>query len=392
MSHVANQKSWRARRLSVVRTHERPAAISRFGRPPTDPIFTIDKGRSLRAMRSSEVEHWVIQTVARFEAGHQNEDDRVELKLRLPADPRKAARQIAGHANQARRDRILWVIGIDEKAGHVVGVPGDMDDLAAWWPQVESVFDELCPSPTFVHVSVDEDKTLLGAGFDTSRPPYVVRLQADAPNREVPWREGTRVRSANRHDLLRLLVPLAGHPEVAVLSGRVDVQIKGSEEDEEALRGTYYDPHAAKPDNMEADHLLWSGRVTIYIDCPFNQTMSFPDHRCAAEVAIGDSPPIAFQAKLYVAPGSHRSESPGGRLAERGDRQLVVAGPGPVSVDFSGESPLDAIGDTGQPGDVRLALETGGLERIRLDVVCQLVPNEAEQRGRRAAWDVVSFL
>jgi len=41
---------------------------------------------------------------------------------------------------------------------------------------------------------------------------------------EVPWRDGTRVRSANRNDLVRLLVPVAQLPDFEVLVGGLAIQ------------------------------------------------------------------------------------------------------------------------------------------------------------------------
>lgn len=175
-------------------------------------------------MKPTDVEQWVAKIVDQVEKGHRVEDDRVECKRVLIPDHAKAARRIAGHANQVRQDRILWVIGVDEDAiPPVVGRAPTEPDAAAWWTQVEARFDDVAPSPTWVNVSVDNNKSVLGIGFDTSRPPYVMLLNSSIPSREVPWREGTHVRSANRFDLLKLLVPLTDRPQVSVLGGYLQV-------------------------------------------------------------------------------------------------------------------------------------------------------------------------
>lgn len=65
-------------------------------------------------MRQIEIEAWVLRVIEQVKRGQSNEDSRVELKARW-IEPEKAARQIAGHANAARGDKILWIIGLDEK-------------------------------------------------------------------------------------------------------------------------------------------------------------------------------------------------------------------------------------------------------------------------------------
>lgn len=92
------------------------------------------------------------------------EDQRVELKAEWP-DPGKAARRIGGHANAARGDTILWLIGVDESRG-VVGTTAV--DLASWYPQVDSWFDGPAPSVTPVVVPID-GTTIVALLFDTDR-------------------------------------------------------------------------------------------------------------------------------------------------------------------------------------------------------------------------------
>ena len=76
-------------------------------------------------MRRIEVGTWAIGIADRLKQGHPIEDARVELKTTWP-DPKAAARQIAGHANAAQGEPILWLIGINEKSHQIVGA--EMND------------------------------------------------------------------------------------------------------------------------------------------------------------------------------------------------------------------------------------------------------------------------
>lgn len=68
--------------------------------------------------RPFDIEAWAVRTIERVEVGQRVEDTRVELKSGSQ-DPKRMAREIAGHANVARGDPILWLIGVGE-----------------WWPVI----------------------------------------------------------------------------------------------------------------------------------------------------------------------------------------------------------------------------------------------------------------
>ena len=82
------------------------------------------------------------------------------------------------------------------------------NNLADWWPQVEAQFDG--PTPQVRDLLVDwKGKTTVALYFETDRFPYVVKNPTGGPfQRDVPWREGTAVRSATHSDLVLLLSPL----------------------------------------------------------------------------------------------------------------------------------------------------------------------------------------
>lgn len=171
-------------------------------------------------MRKVEIEAWALQIMDALVKGRRIEDSRVECKREWPSDPGKAARRIAGHANAARADRILWLIGVDEDAGTVTGAASD--DFADWWNQVKSQFDGLAPNLIENFVPYD-DTMVVALLFETADAPYVVRNYSGKGHIdfEVPWREGTHIRSARRQDLVKILVPLSHAPEIEFRPARL---------------------------------------------------------------------------------------------------------------------------------------------------------------------------
>lgn len=174
-------------------------------------------------MRHHEIEYWVLKIIEQIKAGRSVEDFRVELKADWPT-AEKAARRIAGHANAARGNPILWVIGLDEDRG-IVGIK--KEDLANWLPQVRSYFDgDVFPTLTDFVMIVD-GCAIVVLYLETERAPFVVKNpDAGKPGsgpieRETPWREGTRVRSATRQDLIKILSPIQALPNVDVRSGHL---------------------------------------------------------------------------------------------------------------------------------------------------------------------------
>jgi hypothetical protein len=157
-------------------------------------------------MTASEVERWALAVVDRLIRLGQREDDRVEFK-REPPDAIKFARTLAGHANAARGEHILWLLGVDRDAGFVGIETLEWSEL---WPQIQSHFENRV-SPTPIVVGIEwEGRGGYAIAFDTSQPPYVVKNpvfgQANGGpcEREVPWRVGTLTQTATRTHLLLL--------------------------------------------------------------------------------------------------------------------------------------------------------------------------------------------
>lgn len=150
---------------------------------------------------------WVDQVLR----GRRIEGSIVDCKAVWPTDHQRSARQIAGLCNAAQGADVVWLIGIDEDAAQLTQYPAV--EIADWWSQVSSRFDDVAPGLFSLSVPVAEGHQVIALQFSSSRAPYVIKLKPGGPSeREVPWRDGTRTRSAYRYELQRLLAPTAELP------------------------------------------------------------------------------------------------------------------------------------------------------------------------------------
>jgi hypothetical protein len=207
--------------------------------------------------------------------GELTEDSFVEFKQELPADHRRAARRIAGLANSARGVEVLWLIGVADD-GTVVGTCDP--ELSSWWPQIQRCFDEVAPDLASIAVARPEGR-VLGLFFNTERAPYVLKTAAN-PELEIPWRDGTRTRSARRHELLRILAPTIAMPQIEVLAASL-----------------YFGPDSSvsrrRPEgNDTAVDLKARLRVEFFIDC--HSRASFPRHRQVMTLSFPGVPDMNY--------------------------------------------------------------------------------------------------
>lgn len=238
-------------------------------------------------MKPYEIENWALRIIELIESGQPIEDFRVELKSDWPDDPRKAARQIAGHANAAHGEPILWLIGIDEKKG-VIGA--SKNEKENWYPKVQAQFDGLAPSVIDINIPV-QGIVIIALLFGTERTPFVVKNPSYGSSNggpvefEVPWRDNTSTRSARRSDLIKLLSPLQKLPSFELLKGCLTVNY---EED----KGT------------RERNLLWFLKLDLYI-YPNNQSqIVIPFHQCDASFEISEILPRTFFDWLNLEPES----------------------------------------------------------------------------------------
>jgi hypothetical protein len=262
-------------------------------------------------MTPSEIERWALRVVEQVKRGQPNEDARVELKAVWPDDAYKAARQIAAHANPAGGEPILWVIGVDQK-GVVFGA--DHNELASWYKQVESQFDELAPGVTDVNIPV-EGKTIVALLFDTGRRPFVIRSLNSGPvTHEVPWRGATSTRSAKRAELVRLLDSVPRLPKW------------------EAINGTLNVGRIDRP-RVLGNKRRWMLNLKLYVEPDGKARISVPFHRCAGMLTLAElgSTPRLWHFRLT--PYDRESVNLRGSNTD-----LVIDGPGMVTLEAEAES------------------------------------------------------
>lgn len=215
-------------------------------------------------MIRQEIEAWALRIISEAKQGRRVEDSLVELKAAFP-DPYKAARRIAAHANSAHGEQILWIIGIDEKTNKITNI--DLTELSKWWAKVKSFFDSIPPDFTDIILSTPEGELQLLL-FNTIASPYVVRnpvfgtKEAGPIEREVPFREGTSVRSSTREDLIQILVPRMKLPEVEILNATASVNIPGN-----------------KSSTSDAKLLQWYFYIALYITPHGDEPIVLPTHR-----------------------------------------------------------------------------------------------------------------
>jgi hypothetical protein len=204
-------------------------------------------------VRSADIEEWALRVLARLEGGGAIEDARVELKGGW-IDPSKAARRLAGHANAALGEPVLWIVGVSE-----FGKPikHEQMDQAQWCAQVHSHL--LPPFPEIRSVTtIWQERPVVALFIDTSRAPYVYRnpvygsADGGPVEFEVPWRSMTAVRSARHEDLVRMLVPRSKAPFLEVL--KVHLHILGPPN---PAQGKYAPPSAGDKNRWHLDATLY---------------------------------------------------------------------------------------------------------------------------------------
>jgi hypothetical protein len=331
-------------------------------------------------MKILEVEVWALRVIEAVSSGNRVEDSRVELKSVWP-EPKPAARRIAALANAAGGAEVMWLIGLDEKAGIVSHPP---EELANWWPMVQAEFDELSPNLTDVVVHVGDADPITALCFSTDRAPYVVKSpHGGAIQREVPWREGTSLRSARRSDLIRILVPLQRAPGLEIVAAEVNAWL------------THNQPGAAKPEDRGPD-IDFQLQVTAYFTAGQGSYVVFPFRHMKVDLtADGFAAPWivpnvemrATQAIGFIGP--QRAQPTPLQTIHDGVGQLIVEGHGYSWLTGNGRIP--AI--NGFPAQVnlvdslRLAISLIGVE-LSAAISARVVLNAADitSRNQVGAW------
>jgi hypothetical protein len=226
-------------------------------------------------MNRLEVERRVHRILDDVEAGRPVEDDRMELKREWPDDFYKTARRVAGHANAARQEPIIWIIGVDEERRVIEGVDAGVD-VARWSQQLQAIFENRWAPIITVHNVPRDDKIVVALVFNTEGAPYLVKT-ANTDRLELPWRSGTLVRSAKRHEVFATLSEPASFPDFEIRYGELTAQAN----------------RRVPPDEIFAH--TFSISFTLYVVPRSEKAVFFPAHRAQFFVRFDDlAEPISF--------------------------------------------------------------------------------------------------
>jgi len=234
----------------------------------------------------------------------------------------KIARRIAGLANAALGEPVILLIGLSEEKG-VIGIT-TKKDLAEWWPQVRAEFDGEHPSLQDMNLEAS-GQTIVALCFETDRAPYVVKNAAygtspTSVSCEVPWREGTSIRSARRADLLRILTPKIKMPIVEIVSARMNETI-----------ATYVGRGTVDKDNLRIGYDI---NFSVYLTPVDQMPISFPFHSIETylEFESGKTTPLVIRNLNVDADESDVQKTSSG---------ITFKGPGAISIFVYGRPSAD---------------------------------------------------
>lgn len=267
-------------------------------------------------MTPAQLEYRILQIADQVRDNRPVEDNHVELKATWPVPDYRTARRLAGHANAAQLEPILWIVGLDEKQARIEGASNA--ELASWWPELQRHFAGVTPSLLHsINVRIGE-KVVAALLFDTSRAPFVITVPKTSPfDREVPWREGNKTRSATREDLLRILVPMVRAPKIEVLEAVLRMDEKSH-------------PELA----------IWSLKVRFYITPTSGDPLYFPFHHTSAAIQIADHRiPLDWNCEILAVRMANRASNLDQSISE-----LIVRGPGLAELTASGETEKNLVG------------------------------------------------
>lgn len=289
-------------------------------------------------MRSAQLEALVLGAVHASRAGH-HEDDRFEFKRKWPGQDK--ARQLAGSANRARGEALIYVIGLEEDG--TILPPEDLDP-ATWFAQLESRFDG--PAPELRHhlrVAISDTEAVVALEFDTDAAPYVVSAVTNggSPEREVPIRVGTHTRSATRNELLRLLAPTLHVPRIEALTATL------------ALKCSAGSALASLSARVYFEH-VHGGSIFLPVHESFADLIGPPDVEARGSISYpaNDRLGLSRQFRGELPPLPTRGPAP--RLDG-----LDLPGPGTVPIRAEWTFPIQDFEDIGSWGSPRVRLSFG---------------------------------
>ncbi|WP_327139267.1 hypothetical protein [Nocardia sp. NBC_01327] len=221
-------------------------------------------------MNKTRIEAQVIAVVNHVVGGGRAEDAFVEAKAKWPGLDKAA--QLAGTANAAGGHPILWIVGLSENDHRVVELE-DKTDPASWWVQMQKQFAfDVIPDLTDIVVHT-EHGVVVCLYFETDRAPYMVKTPNHVWSEAgVPWRDGTRTRSAKRHELLSMLAASAVAPDLQLLEPELELY-------ESAVR------HGGNRLREESYRAIFSAK--LYLNIEPGTRILLPRHLWSAKFSTG---------------------------------------------------------------------------------------------------------
>jgi hypothetical protein len=195
-------------------------------------------------------------------------------------------------------------------------------------------------SPALFDLNITfEGKSVVALCFDTSRFPHVVKnpdhgtLQG-IPELEVPWREGTRTRSATRNELILMLSPVVKIPKVEILDGDIRFVMMATDPVSHELRfnlKVYVVPLNATPLTFpfhKCTAILGANGQTI--SDKFTLTMDTPTRKLAKKQAA-QAQKIRAASNYYETP-AQVTVSTGNDIVETTADEVIFRGPGKIEI------------------------------------------------------------
>ena len=266
---------------------------------------------------------WTARVISRAMSQAPIEDASFELKATWP-EPKRAARQLAGHANASRDPTLRWLVGVRED-GQVGGA--SRIELSSWWTQVRAHFDGQAPALSERVVHSPNHPPVMVLQFDVGHRPYVFKPEPRGTDREVPWREGTGTRSATREELNSIFLKEPELPTASLLSAVL------------TATKTQHEVH-------------WILHADLFVEADPSTTLVIPEGRCRGEVICDELQIIApLERFSFHMPfgDTHQVQSL--------PNQVVYRGPGTTNLVAGGMSGLP-LGTSDPPiQDVLIHLE-----------------------------------
>ncbi len=284
-----------------------------------------------------------------------------------PGPPRRAARLLAAHANAARGQDVMWLVGVRPTARGKLALPGALRARFETWLQgLLPFFDGLAPTIRAYDIPAGTTanrpgQLLVALHIETARVPFVFQANPEGTTLEVPWWDGAagHLRSAGRQELIRLLVPIQALPQFEVL---------------EAELTFYKNLHAAGPTKITH---RWTFDGSLYVIPHHDTATVIPLHRCHAHLSI---PGSGFTVTANDLTLTADKQSPSVRITESAalieglGRTFVYCSGTTTTADIPWQSPLTVTFDLLPAGSERAAVVSASLRSTAV--------TESNQAGR----------